>query len=197
MAGRPPMPAGGPSGGGNDAAPDAGLTMIELLVVMVILAMLAGLGTVSYDRVRQQPLRARAVAEVKMLGTNLRVGLDSAGLETSRELTGAFWTAQYCIDAGDLRELSRTHECWTRFLRSMQIMQDRGWVDNVDLSRGDPWGSPYLIDENEGEAVVGQWGLNCRRRDQVLSAGPNGIYEHGLGDDIGFYLPRRKFTRDC
>ncbi len=79
------------------------------------------------------------------------------------------------------------------YLATMDILRDVGNVDVRDLRDGDPWGSPYLIDENEGEPRNGF----CERKDAVISAGRNGVYEGGANDDLFVILPRRKRLPDC
>ncbi len=51
-----------------------------------------------------------------------------------------------------------------------------------------------MLDENEGEPFHASL---CWVEDALGSAGRDGIWEWGEGDDIVHYLPRRKSTPDC
>lgn len=57
-------------------------------------------------------------------------------------------------------------------------MKDSTNID-LDYLRTDPWGSPYLMDENEGEIST-----NLCRSDIVFSPGPNKINQNGGSDDV-------------
>jgi len=49
----------------------------------------------------------------------------------------------------DLAKLDRSDPCWVDYLRAMQRISDDSGVNITNIV--DPWGRPYVIDENEGE----------------------------------------------
>lgn len=58
-------------------------------------------------------------------------------------------------------------------------------LDNYNQLRRDPWGSPYLLDENEGEFA----GNPCIR-DTLRSVGPDGI--QATADDLVSVFPFKR-----
>lgn len=62
-----------------------------------------------------------------------------------------------------------------------------GGIFKITSLNRDPWGSPYALDENERESSP----TDCRY-DTILSAGPNGLWEAGGNDDLGYIIPWSK-----
>lgn len=173
----------------------SGFTLMEVLTVMVILGILVAIAVPVLHETRERARRTRAAAEIRVLAGQLRAVLDTANSPTTIGLTGNVWTSGPCVSPGGrvLYELPETDSCWVTYRQTLEVLRVKGAVDIAGFTQGDPWGSPFLIDENEGERHSGL----CYRRDSVHSAGRNGISEGGAGDDIMFSLPRRKSTSDC
>lgn len=85
----------------------------------------------------------------------------------------------------DLRNISSASSCYTRWKSSIDAISSQSLLlDRVDGLYRDPWGTPYLIDENELEFT----GDLCRR-DRLWSVGADGVYN--TSDDFDKILPFR------
>ncbi|HDQ88605.1 MAG TPA: hypothetical protein ENN92_00430 [candidate division WWE3 bacterium] len=91
------------------------------------------------------------------------------------------WCSSCGVCDGDLRESSGT--CYTNWIAARDAVNTagQGQVDLNSINR-DPWGSPYLLDESEGDPSE----ASCVY-DTISSAGPDGI--SGTSDDISFTIP--------
>ena len=56
-----------------------------------------------------------------------------------------------------LRQCQKTDGCWTRYYSTLDLLSQASGAQLSGLV--DPWGRPYLIDENEGEGSP----TNCTR----------------------------------
>ena len=90
-----------------------GFTILELLVVMLIIAILAGLGVKGYSLARRQAKESRAMAEIE----KLRSALEEFRVEFGRYPSQSL--------AGEIPELD--------FITNA--------VEGIELL--DPWGNPY------------------------------------------------------
>ena len=182
-----------------------GFTLIELLVVIVIIGILSGFGVANFLGYQDQARVAAMQAELRS-GINellaLRVDYENGDL-TATELMakdlavvekaielGRFQTTQTLIDiTGNTCSdcVCRSFSLQAPYSAPAQACVDR-WdtlltalkaATDIDLNfmDVDPWGSPYLVDENEGE----QGGNYCRR-DTLFSAGPDRVHE-AIGED--------------
>ena len=84
------------------------------------------------------------------------------------DITGNNCSNCVCRDGTDLRNAPEDHACLVQWKSSIGAIAEAAGVNELPYYT-DPWGSPYVFDENEGEAG------NCRR-DSFTSAGPDGIY---------------------
>ena len=96
------------------------------------------------------------------------------------EITGSNCSLCACRYGGEhpthpLTDFPETHACYTRGKETLEKISEASGMDVRDFIK-DPWGSPYLLDENEAENST-----YCRR-DWILSAGPDQIF--GNTDDI-------------
>lgn len=112
--------------------------------------------------------------------------------KTLREITGSGCSDCVCRNhsfAGTLTPQAQT--CIDRWNLLVDTLENLSDGININYLRTDPWGNPYLFDENEGEG-------NCRR-DSIISAGPNRINQGGRGDDqrvLAAYF-REDFKATC
>lgn len=167
---------------------------MEILVVIAIIGILASivLGTV-FDALEESKYAA-AEQEVKQIQRIVNIAQNNTG-KTLGEITGSYCTkcAGSCANSGgvylDLKNLPESDACFVeQELAYEKIMQaSEGLGGDLMLFRRDPWGSPYLIDENEGE-----YANSPCRKDTVQSPGPDGIRAPASQqdpDDLYFHLP--------
>ena len=166
-----------------------GFTLIELLVVISIIGLIASvvLGSLS---------DARSAAKYAIVQSDIRLIQNSFVATAEASLPIRLITGSGCSDCGvcrtsglDLRSLDETNSCRTRWHTSINriALASDLLSDGSSLYR-DPWGSPYLLDENEGEVPS-----NPCRDDVIRSAGADGL--RGTADDYIVLLPFR--TQAC
>ena len=97
-------------------------------------------------------------------------------------------TGNACSDCGcrgtNLKNVPEEHECaraWRHVLSSLEAAA--GEPGAAAPFARDPWGSPYALDENQGEAGVS----SCGTRDKLRSVGEDGTW--GTEDDVELELP--------
>lgn len=141
----------------------AGFTLIEVLVVTAIIGLLSVIVLVSIRVARDRAAVARLQADAKSIITQISV----RRLALLKDLTGNSCTM-----------------CW--FDVNMRVNDQPAMVNKLDdawakigfvTSPIDPWGTPYLINENE--EVDPDPSKYCKY-DLIYSAGGNGYWE-GIG----------------
>jgi prepilin-type N-terminal cleavage/methylation domain-containing protein len=162
-----------------------GFSLVELLVVIAIIGILSSIVIASISAAREKALKTKTKASLDILRNQISVAQGEKGL-TLLSITGSGCSECGCRGIGDLRNIATSSSCYVSMstaLTKILVAADAGYTSSSDLIR-DPWGSPYLIDENEGEGSP----TNCSR-DSLRSAGPNGSW--GDSDDI---LPTAPLT---
>lgn len=156
-----------------------GFTLIELLIVIVILGILASFFVISWRTWRYKARLSRTEGELLQIRLKMDVARHN-GASVLGEITGNWCSECPCRGAGDLVLLPDTHGCW-------QNWKNVAAKIGFPASTRDPWGSPYLVDENELETPG-----DCRQ-DSLSSAGPDRTV--GGGDDIFLEVPF--YSEEC
>jgi prepilin-type N-terminal cleavage/methylation domain-containing protein len=183
-------------------------TLIELLVVIVIISLLAGISVVTLIGYQEKARIAAQLANLRISINELlvlRLDYENGGITATELMEKDLNVVELAINVGRLQTqqnliditgntcsdcVCRNFDFISPLSGNAQTCIDR-WdtilnaiktTSEIDLSfmDVDPWGSPYLVDENEGE----QAGNYCRR-DTLFSAGPDRRHEASGEDATG------------
>ena len=158
----------------NEMTKQKAFILIELLVVIAIIGLLASIVLVSVNQAREKARESKMKADFDQIYKAIEVARDRDD-KVLGKITGNWCSDCACRNVGDLSTLSDTHSC---------IVNHKNAFERIGLSSlpRDPWGSPYLIDENELE-----FDSDPCRKDSLRSAGPD--RKCSTGDDIGIRIP--------
>ncbi|MFA5155094.1 MAG: prepilin-type N-terminal cleavage/methylation domain-containing protein [Patescibacteria group bacterium] len=176
--------------GNYQALSQAGaFTLIELLIVIAIIGLLSAISILALNRSRGQARLARVRSDISQFIRAVAIAQGESGL-TLGQMTGSYCSR--CDSAcgvwppgsNDLRNVPNDNSCYDRWITSLANLEIAlgGVAIGADKIQRDPWGSPYLLDENECEGGAGT------SADSICSAGPGGIWAGG--DDICFVIPK-------
>jgi prepilin-type N-terminal cleavage/methylation domain-containing protein len=133
-------------------AQQKGFTIVELLIVIVVIGILAAIVIVAYQGVQAKAQQAKMDHDIVELVKAISVARTSSS-KTLMQVTGNGFTAGSCSSkptGTDLAALPRTDACWVKYMSALQAISDASSINVTGIV--DPWGRPYFIDENEGEA---------------------------------------------
>lgn len=168
-------------------------TLIEILIVIAIIGILTSIVLMSTSMILTNTKHARAVSELDQLSKVIQQA-QIYGNQTLLQMDHNACSECVCRTSTDLRNIPVTDPCydnWRIVLMGGTSREDGLPVVglsarlNTDLSGflRDPWGSPYLVDENEGEFGDPATDIvNYCRKDFIISAGPDGL--RPSADDI-------------
>jgi len=131
-----------------------GFTIVELLIVIVVIGILATITIVSFNSVQSRARTTKINADISNLQKAIQAARIANGGTPLRDVTGNTATGANCWnkpDGTDLAALSKSDSCWVTYLYTLTAIKNVGGIDVTKLV--DPWGRPYYIDENEGEAT--------------------------------------------
>jgi len=159
---------------------NCGFTLIEVLVVISIIGFMMSTVTATVSGARNKGNYAKARVEIDLFMKASSIAQGESAKRLSEITTN---DCSACVCSGDLRNISSSNSCYVNWSNALTAIQNstNGLVANLKMTR-DPWGSPYLLDENEREGGP----ADCRS-DTITTAGPDG--QSGTGDDMGFLIP--------
>ncbi len=176
-------------------------TLIELLVSIAIVGILATVSIATYNNYISDARIAKGLAELsskisklKILRLEYQIGsitaqtVMEADLDVVAEaiylgrmkqektlygITERGCSDCICRDENFIELLSDdAQECVDHWAEIMVILRNASDID-ISFLETDPWGSPYLVDENEEE-----YPEEYCRKDTLFSAGPDRLHEH-------------------
>jgi prepilin-type N-terminal cleavage/methylation domain-containing protein len=127
-----------------------GFTLIELLVVVAIIGVLATVVLGTLGTAQEKARVAKTRSDLKQI-TNL---ISIAHINTDKtllQITGSGCSTCVCTTAGLI--LKDSISCVNNWKNAIDKIVVAAGID-ISLAKGfyqDPWGNPYLLDENEGE----------------------------------------------
>lgn len=130
-----------------------GFTIVELLIVIVVIGILAAITIVAYNGVQDRAKAAKISTDLSLLSKAIQAARVNSGDTPLRYITNSTGTAWECMSkaAGtDLAALNKTSDaCWLTYKAALQSIATASNINVVNMV--DPWGRPYVIDENEKE----------------------------------------------
>lgn len=144
-----------------------GFTIVELLIVIVVIGILAAITIVAYNGVQKRANDAKMQSDLSELKKAV-IAAREVTQKTFNGMTGSGYTATGCASkaAGtDLAALPKTDSCWVRYNAALDVLSTASGINVRNVV--DPWGRPYMIDENEGEN-----GTSCNRDVLAVYANP-------------------------
>lgn len=116
-----------------------GFTIVELLIVIVVIAVLAAISVVAYTGIQERAKRSQANSDLALL----EKGIVMARINTNKTLLQI--TGSNCTHCMGTQE---------RYDQTLDAIGLAAGMNLSALKKGDPWGSRYRIDENEGEGTI-------------------------------------------
>jgi prepilin-type N-terminal cleavage/methylation domain-containing protein len=162
-----------------------GFTIIEIIVVVAIFGLLASIVMASVKSAKTKSQIAVAKSDMATFAKILAIAQGESGktfLKMSQDGGASIPNCSECVAAcqggADLRNIPTSHACyaeWAKVIAGVQ-MNASGLGNSLNSLLRDQWGSPYLVDQNQGESG------NCAGVDGLKSVGPDGV--RNTSDDI-------------
>jgi prepilin-type N-terminal cleavage/methylation domain-containing protein len=136
------------------AQKQTGFTIVELLIVIVVIAILAGVTIAAYNGVQERSRQTKITNDIRNLEQAIIAARNNNGGVALRYITLSTATGSNCWSKPtdtDLAALPSTDGCWTAYNAALARISDASGINVRGLI--DPWGRPYYMDENEGEGA--------------------------------------------
>ena len=134
-----------------------GFTIVELLIVIVVIAVLAAISVVAYTGIQDRARQSKVRSDIAQMIKAVTMARESQS-KTLAQISGSSGTASQCAqkpNGTDLGSLPISDGCWVSYNLFLDRLSAASGVNVKGLI--DPWGRPYLIDENEGV------GMSCNK----------------------------------
>ena len=148
-----------------------GFTLIELLVVVAIIGALSSIVIASLSGARSKAQKTRVLADFRSIQTQIDITRTSQNKTLMQVVQGTGCSDCPFRDSNTVNSAARAAD--------RTLLNTEWQMVGFNSSPLDPWGTPYLFDENEQEN-----GVNDCRYDLLISAGPNKIDDAQTSDDI-------------
>jgi len=145
-------------------------TIIEILVVVVIIGILASIVVISFNSTLTKSRISKAKADIE----NIDKAMNAYKIDVG-ELPPRGDCCSVCA-CGTWAAWGQTQ--WDRAIEALRSNDGANWSGPYLKSAipQDPWGHFYCYDDNDVNSNCGD--------SYLISAGPNGVWEGGGGDDI-------------
>jgi len=155
-----------------------GFTLIELLVVVSIIGVLATVVLTALGDARTSAKISKSKMEMNQIVKAITIAQGETG-DYLKDITlsGCSNCSGGRTASFDYKNIIETDPFYLRWALSLSRIETAtdGLVVGISNITRDPWGSPYGLDENEGE------GGGCGY-DDLRSYGPDGMF--GTSDDV-------------
>ncbi|MNQ19625.1 Type II secretion system protein G precursor [compost metagenome] len=132
-----------------------GFTIVELLIVIVIIGILAAITVVAYNGIQQRAQNTKISSDLATFSKAIQAARTNSSEQALRFITNSTGTAGVCMSkpAGtDLATLNQTTDsCWINYRAALNAISTASNINITNLV--DPWGRPYVLDENEKEGA--------------------------------------------
>lgn len=173
-----------------------GFTLVEVLVVLSILSALSLMVVNNLRRGQDKARKSVALQNMVIMRTAI-VAATQNEQKPLKDITGRSCTDCACrIPNVVLKTLPQTHDCWVHWLDTKAKIETASGT-KLPFS-ADPWGNPYMVDENEGEAVWGGTTTNITC-DLIMSVGSRGMRQMTTGsyEFLAYILPNTFEQDQC
>ncbi|MCD5382261.1 MAG: type II secretion system GspH family protein [Candidatus Pacebacteria bacterium] len=167
----------------NQYKTQRGFTLIELLVVIAIIGVLSSAVLASLSTARTKAKYSAARLELQQISKAIVIAQGEVG-DTVQSMTGHTCSRCACAAGTNIQNISSGTSCYQNWEHAITAIESAADDLAVGISSAlrDPWGAPYLLDENEGENS----GNPCRA-DLLYTAGEDGIRD--TSDDYIVTIP--------
>ena len=128
-----------------------GFTIVELLIVIVVIAILAAISIVAYTGIQERAQKSKVQSDIAQIVKAITIAREKNSRALG-QITGNWSTGSVCwgqANGTDLAALPQTNSCWVNYNNFLDIISEESGMNIRGIT--DPWGRPYLLDENEGE----------------------------------------------
>jgi prepilin-type N-terminal cleavage/methylation domain-containing protein len=147
---------------------EKGFSLIELIFVIAIISLISSVVLASLGTAKERARYTKAKVDISQISKLITVAKGESR-RTGISITGTSNSGFSCEGIGSIQALPLSHGCWTAYTAAISSLNTAANnIYKLNSPPVDPWGAPYLIDENEGFNGL------CYT-DHVASAGPDGV----------------------